>query len=97
MATHKLPTCPHLRFFMRSTVPFLSQASTCASEGLKGLGTRLPSGAGCECCAQACLLLHVVAWTAEAMLCCVKCWAWERWGWIKIKFLRVGTVGALCQ
>lgn len=62
MVFHKLPTYPHLRFFMRPTMPFLSQASTCASEGLKGPGTRLQSGAGCECCARACLLLHVVAW-----------------------------------
>lgn len=52
IALPKLLTSPHLSFSLRPMVPFLSQVSTYALEGLKGPGTLLRSGAGCECCAQ---------------------------------------------
>lgn len=80
-------------------MPFLSQASTCALESLRGRGTPLPNGPGCECYPLRPRPVCFSMWAPElltAMLCCVKCWEWERWAWIQIKFLRVGN-GVLCQ
>lgn len=51
IALPKSLTSPHFSFYLRLMVPFLSQVSIFALEGLKGPGTLLQSGTGSECCA----------------------------------------------
>lgn len=97
MALPKLLTSPHLNFSLRHMVPFLSQVSTCALGGLKGPGTLLQSGPGCDCCAQPAFYPTWVPGLLKVVLCFVKCSEWKHWAWIKIKFLRVGNVGVLSQ
>lgn len=82
MTFHELPTSLHLSFSVIPTVPFLFQASTCALEGLKDPGTRLPSGPACECSALACLLGAWSTWVPgllRAVLYSVTCWEWGCW------------------